>query len=140
MKKQQGFTLIELMIVVAIIGILAAIALPAYQQYTVRAKVSEAIVAAAPVKTAVSEYASAENALPGAGSIGVTSQVSDYVTGVDWASTAADTITVAVGGTNEATVDGQSIDIVASLGAQGQVTWACGGSVPAQYRPATCQN
>ncbi len=55
-RKQQGFTLIELMIVVAIIGILAAIAIPAYQDYTVRAKVGEGINALAPAKMAVSEF------------------------------------------------------------------------------------
>ena len=55
MKKQQGFTLIELMIVVAIIGILAAVALPAYQDYTVRAKVSEGVIAASSAKTVISE-------------------------------------------------------------------------------------
>ena len=54
-KLQQGFTLIELMIVIAILGILMAIAIPAYQDYTVRAKVSEAMMMAAPAKTAVAE-------------------------------------------------------------------------------------
>jgi len=70
-KLAQGFTLIELMIVVAIIGILAAVALPAYQDYTVRAKVSEVLAAAAPCKTGVSEIVSNGNTdvsaqLPGA--------------------------------------------------------------------------
>ena len=63
-KKQQGFTLIELMIVIAIVGILAAIALPAYQDYTVRAKVSEGLVALAEAKTTIAEYYSANNYLP----------------------------------------------------------------------------
>lgn len=64
MKKQAGFTLIELMIVVAIIGILAAIALPAYQDYTIRAKVSECSGIIAACKTSVSEYYASENAMP----------------------------------------------------------------------------
>jgi len=66
MKKQmqQGFTLIELMIVVAIIGILAAVALPAYQDYTIRAKISECAGVVAACKTSVSEYYASENSLP----------------------------------------------------------------------------
>src|SRR5881392_2568311 len=65
MKRiQQGFTLIELMIVVAIVGILAAIALPAYQDYTIRARVSEAAAAAGACKTAVAEYFASKAALP----------------------------------------------------------------------------
>lgn len=63
MKKYQGFTLIELMIVIAILGILVAIALPAYQDYTVRAKVSEAVAQTAPAKLAVAETASSLGSL-----------------------------------------------------------------------------
>src|SRR5678816_528472 len=65
MKRiQQGFTLIELMIVVAIVGILAAIALPAYQDYVIRSKMSEGVAAAAACKTSVSEYVSTKSAWP----------------------------------------------------------------------------
>lgn len=64
MKKQQGFTLIELMIVVAIIGILAAVALPAYKNYTTRAKVTDALSLASGAKTAVAEYWAVEGGFP----------------------------------------------------------------------------
>ena len=66
-KKQQGFTLIELMIVIAIVGILAAVALPAYQDYTVRAKMSEPMGFLSEAKTTVAEYYTANSALPGTG-------------------------------------------------------------------------
>jgi type IV pilus assembly protein PilA len=85
MKRiQQGFTLIELMIVVAIVGILAAIALPAYQDYIIRSKMSEGVAAAAACKTSISEYVSTKNAWPAdADTAGCSSTATTYVASLD---------------------------------------------------------
>ena len=84
MLFNKGFTLIELMIVVAIIGILAAIALPAYQDYTVRAKVSEIMIAASAMKNSVAEFYQTRNIMPSNGSIGTVTQSSSYVNTVTY--------------------------------------------------------
>ena len=141
-KLQKGFTLIELMIVVAIVGILAAIALPAYQDYTIRARVSEAAAAAAACKTAVAEFYASNNALPTSDTQAGCSGTSNYTQFV--ASTtvgAAGVITVslstdtklggAAGGTltlRPTTVAGQNVI----------ATWTCSGS-PTKYMPGTCR-
>ena len=135
MKKQQGFTLIELMIVVAIIGILAAIALPAYSDYTKKAKVSEVMLAASSARTAVAEYAASNLALPGA-TWSPETQASKYVASVTWASP---TITATAKGIS-ADIDTQTITLTGTINATtGAVDWACGGSIPTKYRPGTCQ-
>jgi len=137
-KIQQGFTLIELMIVVAIIGILAAIALPAYQDYTMRAKVSEVMLAASGAKTSVAEAAANEGGttMPADGSVDIVNQVSKYVSGVVYAS---GKITATAQGTGNTDIDGKTIELTGTKAATGIVSWACAGSILAKYRPSSCK-
>ncbi len=129
---QQGFTLIELMIVVAIIGILAAVALPAYRDYTVRAKVSEVVLAASSAKTNIAEYVNSSGALPPA-SYAIDSQTSKYVSGVTWDGTKI--VATAQGDSAIAT---STITLTAAASG-GQVAWTCGGTIAAKYLPSSCK-
>jgi type IV pilus assembly protein PilA len=136
-RIQQGFTLIELMIVVAIIGILAAVALPAYQDYTVRAKTTEVILAASSAKLGVSEFVNLNSALPTAASYIPETQLSKYVASVGWGGTDI----TATASTAEAKISGSTIVLRAALNnTSNQVNWTCGGTIDAKYRPASCKD
>lgn len=133
-RNQSGFTLIELMIVIAILGILMAIAIPAYNDYTIRAKVSEGINMAAGAKLAVAEYILSESAFPTTNpAAGLAATItSTYVSGITVG--AAGLITVATTGTG--TTGNVTLTPLTTAGA---VVWTCGGTVPNQYLPSSCR-
>ena len=144
-KTQQGFTLIELMIVVAIIGILAAVALPAYQDYTTRAKVSEGLTLASAAKTAVSEHAMSIGVYPlNDAAAGYDGAVTDVVTGITIASGLV-TITYE-GGSNglgiESAPNGTdfTVQLSPTTSASG-IAWVCKtGTLDEKYLPSNCRS
>ena len=135
MKRiQQGFTLIELMIVVAIIGILAAVALPAYKDYTVRAKVTEVILAASAGKVQVAEYFQVNGALPTAAQLSLNDQTTQYVSSL---AQAGGVITATARG--DAEITGSTITLTPADAGNGNLNWTCAGTILAKYRPASCK-
>ena len=136
-RVQQGFTLIELMIVVAIIGILAAIAIPAYQDYIIRSKVTELATAADACKVSVSEYRQTMNAWPPDQSAsGCSNQVTKYVTALVVGANGLITVSANSGAV------GTSGDFILtpSVVGTGQIDWVCNtSSISSKYLPANCR-
>ncbi len=142
MNAQKGFTLIELMIVVAIIGILAAVALPAYQDYTVRAKVSEIVLAASTCRTAVTEavQTGGGTSLPASGNYGCESstQVSKYVASVATGASGVITVTATGDAGLKAAANG-TVTLTPTIANGGITAWVCNGTIPAKYLPSSCR-
>ena len=145
MHKQQGFTLIELMIVVAIIGILAAVAIPAYQDYTVRAKVTEGLSLASAGKTAVSEFFASNGNLPG------NNTEAGMAVSTDISGNTVRSVEVQANGVIQVVFSGNPINgstlVLTPATSAGKVVWFCGtdasganqGDLEAKYRPSSCR-
>ena len=141
MKRQSGFTLIELMIVVAIIGILAAIAIPAYKDYMTRSKISECAATLGACKTSVAEFAASRGNLPAnVTSAGCSTAASQYC---DTLTVSTGAITIAISGTGDTVADGCSMTLVpVTAGSAGNITsWTgsssattCAKFVPSKFR------
>ncbi len=149
---QRGFTLIELMIVIAIVGILAAVALPAYQDYTVRAKVSEVILAAAPGKLAVSETLQTTGSLPPA-TFTIASPATTYVASAAYGLVAADPVasppsvakaTITVTAKGDTRLADKALVFTGTPDSSGQIVWECRAAaingIDPKYLPAICKS
>ena len=133
----RGFTLIELMIVVAIIAILAALAIPQYQSYTVRARVTEGLSLASSAKVAVAESFQSENTFPTTNDeAGLPATISSPdVTSIVVGNAGVITITF-----NNARIPGGGTVLLSPTSSAGSITWVCGGGTLVNtYRPATCR-
>ncbi len=142
MRKESGFTLIELMIVVAIVGILMAIAVPAYQDYTVRSKLTEAVAALGPAKLSVAEYRLSDGRWPTQSEAGYELNIgTKYVQSVLWDETSL-SLVVKIEDLGGATAAGQQFLMEATLTtSQAAVDWDCQpGTVKTAYLPATCRD
>ena len=141
-KNESGFTLIELMIAVAIVGILSAVALPAYTDYTVRAQVTEGISLASGAKAFVAEYYANKGEFPDAESVAeYPGAVGKFVSGVT-ITEGNGIITATFGGDANSNISGQAITLTPSEEANGNLSWECAAAadtMEAKYLPSSCK-
>lgn len=141
-NKQKGFTLIELMITVAIVGILAAVAMPAYQDYTVRAQISEGINMVSGAKTFVNDYyTNTGNFPPDNATVGYPGGSGKYITSVAISGGGASSDVSAIfGGEANTAIVGRTLTLTASTNASGNVQWDCWSpDIEDRYLPAVCR-
>ena len=139
MSMQKGFTLIELMIVVAIIAILAAIAIPAYQDYTIRAQISDGLSLASGSKTAVAEYYQNRGAFPTNNSTaGVAASGSIQGNFVTQTAIASGLITVTYGNQANAKISGSTV-LLSPTDRGGSMEWDCSSAIADRYLPTQCR-
>jgi type IV pilus assembly protein PilA len=156
-QVQKGFTLIELMIVIAIIGILAAIAIPAYQNYTIRAQITEGLTLADGWKTAIAEYYANVGTMPAAiaNLAGTSSSVGKYESGI---LVSGGSIVITYGNSANAKISGSTLGLIPYTNTNNDVLWQCGlaaapaaatatiagtavtTTVVAQYLPTSCHS
>ncbi len=140
-KTERGFTLIELMIVVAIVGLLAVIAIPAYQSYLIRAQIAEGLNMVAPVKVAVVEFHNNNGAFPADNTAAALPPPPAYAARyVAEISVADDVVTILYGNQANVQINGQTITLTA-FNNNGSVSWTCasGGFIANAYLPASCR-
>ena len=138
---QKGFTLIELMIVVAIVGILAAIALPAYQDYVIRSKISEALAALGACKTSIADFAANKGTLPAnLTESGCGSNASKYVESLDVAAGVVTVTTSALAELGAASSTTIKLTPAAVATNNAITSWTCStGTIPTKYLPGSCR-